>query len=147
MNEIPTDNIRSLSVFWCVSSLLGAVLVVEYNLAVVAKFQIYNNHCIVPVIANQLLLGSNRHVLSSNQTLNNKLSPAFNIFSTNRIHGFLLLTFSSTNRSLSLKTFIPTPRVNAREFLDGDRLGKWGKLTTVFRLNKSFKRIFNFYLM
>lgn len=38
---------------------------------------------------------------------------------TNQTGDILFLTFLPTNRRLVSETFIPTPRLNAKEFLDG----------------------------
>lgn len=80
--------------------------------------------CIVPVIANQLLLGSNRREFSPNDATINKLNPASYVATTNQTGAILFLTFLPTNRRRVCETFLPTPRLNAKEFLDGDRVGK-----------------------
>lgn len=78
---------HSLSFLWlstfclpksCVS-LIQQMKKKQKNLEICAGFgilQIKTSPCIVPVIANQLFLGSNRRVLSPNQAAINKLSPA-----------------------------------------------------------------------
>lgn len=80
--------------------------------------------CIVPIIANQLLLGSNRREFSPNDATINKLNHASYMATTNQTGAIFFLTFLPTNRMRVCETFLPTPRLNAKEFLDGDRVGK-----------------------
>lgn len=92
--------------------------------AVFGTLQIKTSPCIVPAIANQLLLGSNRRVLSANKPTINKLSPALSTVKTNQNGDFSFMTFLFTNGRHACETVSPTPRLNAKEFLDGVRVGK-----------------------
>lgn len=77
--------------------------------AVFGRLQIKTSPCIVPVIANQLLLGSNRRVLSSNQAAINKLSPASLTKNTNQRCAFFYFwrSYRPIGDELARRSFPP----------------------------------------
>lgn len=80
---------------------------------------------LLPISCYWVVIGMHFHPMIRWST--NQAPPPifFSTATTNTRLGFLFLTFLSPNSRLSLETFIPTSRVNAREFVDGDRFGKW----------------------